>query len=72
MGAGICPCKDCPDREVGCHSGCDRYAEWCQRRRKLHEQIREMYRGAREFGSFRRKTFESVRRKYKIEKGLRD
>lgn len=22
------PCKDCPDREVGCHSKCSRYLNW--------------------------------------------
>ena len=22
------PCKDCPDRVVGCHSTCERYKEW--------------------------------------------
>lgn len=22
------PCKDCPERSVGCHGSCDRYAEW--------------------------------------------
>lgn len=24
----IAPCKDCPDREVGCHSKCARYLSW--------------------------------------------
>ena len=24
----ICPCKDCGDRQIGCHSSCDRYAEY--------------------------------------------
>lgn len=31
-----CPCKDCPDREVGCHGKCKRYAEW----RKVLEEKR--------------------------------
>lgn len=22
------PCKDCPDRHIGCHSGCERYLAW--------------------------------------------
>ena len=22
------PCKDCPDRYVGCHSDCERYLTW--------------------------------------------
>ena len=24
------PCKHCDDRDVGCHSGCDRYLNWRQ------------------------------------------
>lgn len=24
----IPPCKDCPDRKVGCHSVCEKYIEW--------------------------------------------
>ena len=23
-----CPCRLCPDREVGCHGNCERYQEW--------------------------------------------
>jgi len=30
----IAPCKNCPDREPGCHSECERYAEW----RKEHDK----------------------------------
>lgn len=22
------PCKDCPDRKIGCHSECDKYADY--------------------------------------------
>lgn len=28
------PCKDCPDRKVGCHSVCEKYLEWKQ----VHDQ----------------------------------
>lgn len=24
----VSPCKDCSDRQVGCHSNCKRYNEW--------------------------------------------
>ena len=24
----VCPCKDCPDRVVGCHAICTRYDAW--------------------------------------------
>ncbi len=25
---GLCPCKGCQDRSVGCHAKCDSYKEW--------------------------------------------
>ena len=25
---GICPCKDCSKRQVGCHTKCDDYKGW--------------------------------------------
>lgn len=34
------PCKNCPDREVGCHSTCGRYAEfvaWNEERKKARD-----------------------------------
>lgn len=24
----VCPCKDCTDRYVGCHSNCSKYKDW--------------------------------------------
>ena len=29
-----CPCKDCTDREIGCHSTCEKYINWCEERQK--------------------------------------
>lgn len=31
------PCKDCEDREIGCHGKCEAYMEWA----KEHEALRE-------------------------------
>ena len=36
-------CKDCADRHVGCHSGCERYAADVAERRKLHDAERKAY-----------------------------
>lgn len=33
------PCKDCPDREVGCHGKCDKYAQFKEERNKEIETI---------------------------------
>lgn len=32
------PCKDCPDRVVGCHSACEKYIEYRKERDKFLEQ----------------------------------
>ena len=32
------PCKDCVDREIGCHSTCKAYTEWV----KAHNTEREL------------------------------
>lgn len=37
------PCKNCEDREVGCHAKCKAYIEWA----KWHEAAREKNRTER-------------------------
>lgn len=43
------PCgQECPDRKQGCHSGCEKYAEWkamLEREAKEREHDREAARG---------------------------
>ena len=31
------PCKNCPDRVVGCHSTCERYAEYAKEREEIRK-----------------------------------
>lgn len=31
------PCKDCPNRSVGCHSTCDPYKEFDAKRKEIRE-----------------------------------
>jgi ribosomal protein S4 len=33
------PCKDCPDRKVGCHSTCKKYLAFRQERIELNKKI---------------------------------
>lgn len=45
---GACPCKGCTDREVGCHSKCDKYATWrqeqdCITKKKKLQKIYEVH-----------------------------
>lgn len=35
-----CPCKGCGDREIGCHSGCEKYKAW---RKKIDARREEEY-----------------------------
>jgi hypothetical protein len=38
------PCKDCPDRYVGCHSKCSKYIEWKAQEQQRKVATYEMYR----------------------------
>jgi hypothetical protein len=33
------PCKDCPNRQIGCHSTCEKYSEFRKERDALNEKI---------------------------------
>ena len=34
------PCKDCRGRHTGCHSSCDRYAEFCRENKEQKDAIK--------------------------------
>lgn len=36
------PCKDCKERELGCHSKCEKYLAFKLERDKEQEQIRKI------------------------------
>ena len=58
------PCKDCPDRYVGCHSKCDKYIKW-----KEQEQLRklatsELYKTQREAEDYEvRERLKNIKRR---------
>lgn len=35
------PCKDCPDRYLGCHSECERYADFCRELERIRAARKE-------------------------------
>lgn len=38
------PCKDCPDRCIGCHSNCGKYIEWKakeEKRKSVYDEMRK-------------------------------
>lgn len=36
-----CPCKDCKDRQVNCHSNCKKYIEWSIKNEELRKKVLE-------------------------------
>lgn len=45
-------CYKCPDRHIGCHSDCERYAEWKAERQALREREKKRTAGANEVGNY--------------------
>lgn len=44
MRVNPCPCRECDERYVGCHSRCPKYLEFRKTREKLYElRVREQY-----------------------------
>ena len=41
----ISPCKDCGERETGCHAHCQPYIQWAEEQRKIHRRIQETVTG---------------------------
>lgn len=35
------PCKNCPDRHLGCHSDCEKYKEFAEYRRYISDRIKQ-------------------------------
>lgn len=35
------PCKDCEERQSGCHSTCEKYKEWNEERLKVKNKFRK-------------------------------
>lgn len=53
------PCKDCPDREVGCHSKCARYLSW----KEQNEATKRVKALEREANSYMYDSIKKVRKK---------
>lgn len=35
------PCRECTDRQIGCHARCDMYKVWKSKVTQIREQIRD-------------------------------
>lgn len=36
---GICPCYQCEERFVGCHSSCEKFGSWSENHKKNKREI---------------------------------
>lgn len=59
------PCKDCPDRQVGCHSTCEKYLTFRKERNELNESIYKQR--EKEYAEYQRYV-QSLKRKDKQNK----
>lgn len=41
MKAPECPCRDCADRQAGCHSSCNAYMEWQAKNKEYVKAVME-------------------------------
>ena len=46
--AGVCPCKDCEERQLACAGHCERYKAWKQRSRDILQEMLDRDSGARD------------------------
>lgn len=53
------PCKDCPQREVGCHGRCESYAKFVRHREEARERAAHQH----ELDYQDRKRFDDLRKR---------
>lgn len=53
------PCKDCPQRQLGCHDRCESYGKY----RKSREEARERALAAHEMNHIERERFDKLRKR---------
>ena len=62
-----CPCKNCQERMIGCHSSCQKYIDWTAERavEKEKENKQKIVRGRVTDSQY----YEGMRRLYNKQKG---
>ena len=53
------PCKDCPDRSLGCHASCSKYISY----RKMQDEYNDKNRALNEVGDYCKRSI--IKTKYK-------
>lgn len=52
-----CPCKNCGDREVGCHGSCEAYRSWRAHMDERNNKIRNNKNKHKEYHEYRNSLF---------------
>lgn len=60
----IPPCKDCLDREIGCHAWCEKYREWSKNERIKHDEAINKQATERMVADYEVKEFMKRKRRY--------
>lgn len=58
---GICPCYQCEERAVGCHSSCEKFGTWSENHKKNKREIQKKVYIERQ-ADYRRKDYLQKRR----------
>lgn len=58
---GICPCYQCEERFVGCHSSCEKFSTWSENHKKNKREIQKKVYIERQ-ADYRRKDYLQKRR----------
>lgn len=58
----IVPCKDCLDRELGCHSKCLKYQEWKNQHDAEQQMIRQKAKAENVFAEYQINELRKLRK----------
>ena len=58
----IAPCKDCENREIGCHGNCEKYKAWKAELQEMKKQIGKEKMKLYRLDGYTRKTRERLRK----------
>lgn len=58
-----CPCKECVDRKVGCHSVCGKYKAFTETQRKKNECIRKQKEALSEYLDMKQEGVKRAKRR---------
>jgi hypothetical protein len=60
------PCKDCPDRVVGCHSKCEKYKSYKRNNTEAKKDIVDRYKGARAAENYTQAKYHKLKMQRKV------